>query len=155
MQKFNFAKKNTLLNTYYVLFYRCRCNLFLAFILLTKKEKNKADIILFCWLSIIGVHLFLFYLGIDNSYNNYPYLLGLNIPIPLLHGPLLFLYTSYITNQNKSWKFNLLHFIPFVLFFIFIIDFLSLPIDKKLMIYQNNGLGYEVLMVTSPNSTDR
>ncbi|WP_412476250.1 helix-turn-helix domain-containing protein [Flavobacterium sp. TBRC 19031] len=120
---------------------------FLAFILLTKGKKTKSDKVLFLWLLFIGFHLFLYYLFIDNQYYRFPYLLGFHIPLPLIHGPFLYFYTATITNQKINWKFSFLHFIPFIVSFISITDFLLLTFEEKTLIYNNRGKGYEMFLL--------
>ncbi|WPR70376.1 helix-turn-helix domain-containing protein [Flavobacterium sp. NG2] len=118
---------------------------FLAFILLSKSHKTIADKILFFWLISIGLHLLLFYIFFSGKYIIYPYTLGLSIPLPLIHGPFLFLYTAAVTNQSKNWKINSLHFLPVILCYFSISNFLLLPNESKILIYKNEGAGYETL----------
>lgn len=118
---------------------------FLAFILLSKSHKTIADKILFFWLIGIGLHLLLFYIFFSGKYIIYPYTLGLSIPLPLIHGPFLFLYTAAVTNQSKNWKINSLHFLPVILCYFSISNFLLLPNESKILIYKNEGAGYETV----------
>lgn len=116
---------------------------FLAFLLLSKSHKTMADKILFFWFIIIGFHLFLFYLYYNKIDSEYPYLLGINIPLPLFHGPFLYLYTKAITNQLKNWKINLLHFLPVIISYLLLIDFFQLSDKEKILIFENQGNGFE------------
>lgn len=118
---------------------------FLAFILVSKSKKTNADKILFIWLLIIGTHLFLYYLVFSGKYLEYPFLLGTNIPLPLLHGPFLYLYTATVTNQLKNWKINILHFLPFIISCLSIIDFFMLSNEEKKSVFENQGQGYETI----------
>ena len=119
---------------------------FLAFILLSKSHKTNADKILFFWLVGIGIHLFLYYIVFSGSYFEYPYLLGLSIPLPLIHGPFLYLYTASVTNQLKNWKIGLLHFLPVIISFFSLFNFLQLPNEAKILVFKNEGRGYESLL---------
>ena len=119
---------------------------FLAFLLLSKSRKTIADKILFFWLIIIGFHLFLFYLYYNKINSNYPYLLGINIPLPLFHGPFLYLYTRAITNQLKNWKINLLHFLPAIISYLSLTDFFQLSGQEKILIFENQGSEYENIL---------
>lgn len=119
---------------------------FLAFLLLSKSRKTMADKILFFWLIIIGFHLFLFYLFYNKIDSEYPYLLGINIPLPLFHGPFLYLYTKAITNQLKNWKINLLHFLPAIISYLSLIDFFQLSAKEKILLFENQGKGFENIM---------
>lgn len=52
-------------------------------------------------------------------YLEYPHLMGLSAPFPLLYGPLVFLYTSFAGLKYKRLPLNCyIHFIPFLLFLI-------------------------------------
>lgn len=120
--------------------------LFLAFLLITKQNKTGADKILFVWFIIVGLHLFLFYIYDNGYYKSFPYLLGVDIPLPLIHGPMLYMYTASITNQSKKWIINILHFIPVILLYIFLIDFYFSSEELKIYTYDNDGKGFEPLM---------
>ena len=119
---------------------------FLAFLLLSKSRKTIADKILCFWLIIIGFHLLLFYLYYNKIDYKYPYLLGINIPLPLFHGPLLYLYTKAITNQLKNWKINLLHFSPAIISYIALLDFFKLTAQEKILIFENQGSEFENIL---------
>lgn len=121
---------------------------FLAVILLLKKNRSLADFILSAWLFVISVHLFFFYSGISGLMINWPWLLGLHFPFPLLHGPLLFLYVRAVAGELH--RFNLktsLHFVPAVLVYVYLIPFFSLSSAEKIAVYQNQGKGYEWFML--------
>jgi AraC-like DNA-binding protein len=119
---------------------------FLVAILATKKEKSEADKILALWLFFIGLHLTAFYLFITRQYIQYPQILGIEIPFPLLHGPFLYLYTSYLTNQLPKRNTKYLHFLPFALAYIPLLSFLFSSNDNKITTYNHQGAGYEWIM---------
>jgi AraC-like DNA-binding protein len=119
---------------------------FLVFILVSKKDNSTADKILAIWLSVTGIHLFLYYIFVTKQYIHYPYLLGIEIPIPLLHGPFLFLYTSALTNQAHPKKISALHFIPFALALVTLLPFFTLSYPQKIEVYQQEGKGYELIV---------
>jgi AraC-like DNA-binding protein len=117
---------------------------FLALLLLSKKNKTPADKILFAWLLVIGAHLALFTLRNVAQSLGYSYLLGIEIPFPLVHGPFLYLYTATMTNQlpaDKKW--GLLHFVVPILSVLLFSGFFSLPAGQKVEVYKNKGAGYE------------
>lgn len=119
---------------------------FLAFILITKPNKTNADKLLFTWFIIIGLHLFLFYIFESGNYKSFPYLLGINIPLPLVHGPMLYIYTASITNQSKKWTIDIVHFIPIIILYIYLFDFYFSSEELKIYTYENKGKGFESLM---------
>lgn len=116
---------------------------FLATILISKRGKTEADQILVLWLVAIGLHLTLVYLFITGKIFSFPHLLGLENPFPLLHGPLLYLYTEAVTNQTGLRRLRILHFLPFFLCYLLIFQFFLFPAAQKVMVYENNGVGYE------------
>ncbi|ADY52787.1 transcriptional regulator, AraC family [Pseudopedobacter saltans DSM 12145] len=116
---------------------------FLVFILWGKKDKSQADNILAVWLFFSGVHLSLFYLFITKQYLEFPFLLGIELPLPLAHGPFLFLYVKALTQSYPLKKNILLHFIPILIVIAMFSSFFILPSDKKIEIYRNEGAGYE------------
>lgn len=97
---------------------------FFELLLLGKKPKCLPDRILSFWMFIIGLHLFLYYFHITGIEFKYPHLLGIGIPFPLIHGPLLFLYAGALTNYFTEWKPKyLLHFLPVIFFFLYYFNF--------------------------------
>lgn len=120
---------------------------FLVVILTSKKNKSEADKILALWLFFTGFHLFLYYLHYKNDFASFPFLLGFELPMPLLQGPFLYLYTSALTNQNQNKKYSLLHFLPFLIAVLVLLPFFILPFQEKLNVFQNEGKGYENLIL--------
>jgi AraC-like DNA-binding protein len=114
---------------------------FLNLLLLSKSRKTLADKILACWLFIITLHLLLFYF---RKAELYPQLLASDFPLPLVHGPLLYLYTLALTNRLRSLKTFLLHFLPAVAVLVYIIPFFALPVEQKVSVFNNQGAGYEM-----------
>lgn len=115
--------------------------LFLDLLLFSKKNKSAADKILAGWLFIVTLHLLLFYFHKTGLYRQ---LLGVDLPLPLAHGPFLYLYTQSLTDRSLSLKTTLLHFIPPMAVLLYIIPFLALPTDQKIWIYEHQGAGYEI-----------
>ena len=97
---------------------------FFEFLLLSKKSKGLSDKILTFWMFILGLHLFLFYFHIKGIDFEFPHLLGILMPFPLLHGPILFLYTGFLTRYFHKWKSKyILHFLPVIFFYLYFFDF--------------------------------
>lgn len=119
---------------------------FLAFILWTKKGKSSADRILFTWLCVILIQLILFSIISSNEYLKFPYLLGLEIPLPLLHGPFLYLYTVTLTTVKPARLKILPHFLPYLVAFISTIPFLILGLEEKILVYINEGEGFKIML---------
>lgn len=115
---------------------------FLSFVLLTKKGKSPADHVLLVWLFVILVHLSLFAMIATQGYLKFPYLLGFELALPLLHGPFLFLYTVFLTQNSTFSPKLLLHLIPYILAMAIMAPFLVLGPEEKIAVYLNDGAGY-------------
>ena len=97
---------------------------FLSFLLVSKKQKRLPDIILAIWLVIIAVHLANYFLYSLDYWSKHPHLIGVTAPIPLLHGPMLYLYTLHSLRQDRSLRRkDYLHFLPAVATWIYMIPF--------------------------------
>jgi len=118
--------------------------LFISALLLVKKKKSKSDVFLFLWMLLNAVHLAFFSLFNTGDIYSYPQLLGLQFPLPLLHGVLLYFYVSSVTNQfPKKSLVVFLHLIPTVVTYIYLIPFILLSSEQKTAIFKNSGIGYE------------
>lgn len=87
-------------------------------------QKNKAlhDKILIYWLIYLGLYTGIYALFSDRLFSDFHLLSASFISLLLLHGPFLFLYISALVDQK--FQFNsekLLHFIPFILFNLYIV----------------------------------
>lgn len=95
--------------------------IFLAILLLLKKQKNISHTLLALYFIVFGISIFFDFLECYNAKNNYPYtfLILITPPITMLHGPMLWFYVKSITTVNFRFRWiHLLHFLPFVLMFI-------------------------------------
>ena len=119
---------------------------FLAILLWSKKGNSAADHVLAAWLGIIGIHLFLYYWHITGEAFNHPDLLGIGIPMPLLHGPFLYIYTLAATKNNRFLKTYWLHFIPAAMAYVLLSKFFMLSGAEKVSVYMKEGAGYEIFM---------
>ncbi|MGH1335680.1 MAG: helix-turn-helix domain-containing protein [Aureispira sp.] len=119
--------------------------LFIAVLLLVKKEKSNSDLLLCLWMLLYAFHIALFYVLNNNTIYHYPSLLGLHFPLPLLHGVFLYLYVSSVTNQHPIKKVVVfIHLIPTILTFLYLIPFMGLPAAEKIEIFEKEGQGYEM-----------
>ena len=97
---------------------------FLQILLLTKKRKTLSDKILSIWMFVIGLHLFSYYIYNLGWWEKYPHLVGITSPIPLLHGPLLFLYVVFSIRKDQHFRLkDYAHFIPVLLSYLYMIPF--------------------------------
>lgn len=95
--------------------------LFFALVLLQKKPKALHDTILFCWLLFLALYTAAYSLTRDYLFTSYPLLSVSLISLLMLHGPFLYLYIeSLATGRNKPQLNDLVHFIPFLCFNIYL-----------------------------------
>jgi AraC-like DNA-binding protein len=91
-------------------------------VLVLQKKKALHDKILIYWLIYLGLYTGIYALFSNKLFTDFHLLSASFISLLLLHGPFLFLYISALIDQN--FRFNrkkLIHFIPFILFNLFII----------------------------------
>ncbi|MGD2034190.1 MAG: AraC family transcriptional regulator [Bacteroidales bacterium] len=111
---------------------------FLSCLLVLKKNKTKADLVLMVWLLVNALHQLLFYFDISGFSSAYPFWAALNIPFPFLHGPLLFLYIITFMNRPHRYRFlYVLHFLPFILSYLYFLPFYLSPADQKVFNVEN------------------
>jgi len=109
---------------------------FIVLLLLTKKNKMMPDKILAVWIAVIGVHLLGFYFNQAGYWEKYPHLIGTTAPIPLFHGPLLYLYCLYVLrNETKFRTLDYLHFVPGISAYLYMSSFFFFysPEEKNLI----------------------
>lgn len=116
----------------------------LAFLLAGKKVNSLSNRILGSLVFVFSTDLAMAsFLGFDLQFE-YPYLIGLDFPITLLYGPLLFLYTKSLVTQAKSLKpTDWIHFGPFLVMLFYTIPFYLLSGAEKIaLVSQSSGLEY-------------
>ena len=105
---------------------------FIEFLLISKKKKILSDKILAVWIFFLGIHLFLYYLLFIEYHQQYPMVLGLAVPLPLVHGPFLLFYVSSLISKHQGFKrLQLLHFIPSITYYAFLMPIFILPIEGQ------------------------
>ena len=107
-----------------------------SFLLLNKRGPTVADRILAVWMLIIGIHLTNYSLYDNGYWEQYPHLVGLTVPFPLLYGPMLYLYVRYsLRDASRFNKADLIHFLPSVASYIVLAPFFFLySADEKRML---------------------
>ncbi|MCI0706240.1 MAG: helix-turn-helix domain-containing protein [Ignavibacteriae bacterium] len=120
--------------------------LLIELLLVSKKNKSESDNILTIWMFLILVHLFLFYISFTEDIYTLPWLLGVEQPLPLLHGVFLYFYVAILTDQApKNRKSLLLHFMPTIAIYTYLLaTFFVLPEEQKIEIYRTQGAGFEL-----------
>lgn len=119
-------------------------SIFLSLLLFTRKGKTNADRILGTWMLCIGFHLFAWYSYLAKI-PNYMALVGLNIPLPFLHGPFLYLYTIALCKPARLRTSTFIyHFLLPVAILISVLPFTFTPAAEKLAIIEANSGEYRL-----------
>lgn len=117
---------------------------FFSVLIFTKKQKKLHDRILGLWLFFMGLQLLVKYINFNELYTYIPWILGLNAGFPLLHGPFLFLYINSLTKDYNKIRYNdLLHFIPFIILYIYLSPVLFFSSEAKVQIFIH-GENYDI-----------
>ena len=107
-----------------------------ALLALNIKQTNKANIYLIVLLIINNIYSLAHYATI---YSNNKYFVAVMLvhftPLYMLSGPALYFYVrGVLTDDFKLRKFDFLHFIPAILYFINVSGFLFMGWDEKLIL---------------------
>lgn len=118
--------------------------LFLLVLILLKKDKARADYVLLVWIAVIVFHLILFLMHYYGTIYEYLHLLDVGLPLPVLHGVLLYWYTVALIH-GKHFRVDkiLLQMAPFLLLAILAIPFYQLSGSEKIEVFRNEGRGFE------------
>ncbi len=127
-------------------FFGAGVNLFLFFLLISKKNKSLADKILAAWLFVILCHLALYLFSFQPVTINNIHQIGLSIPFPFLHGPFLYLYTAALTNQLPGKKWRWMHFLPALLIILIFLPLLFSSAAFKMEVFNSKGKDYVLLL---------
>ena len=95
---------------------------FFSTLLLQKKPKAVHDKILTYWLVYLGVYAGIYGLFSNTLFTSFHLLSASFISLLMLHGPFLYLYISALIDERfKLYGKDMLHFIPFILFNLFLL----------------------------------
>lgn len=105
---------------------------FFAILLFQKKPKAVHDKILIFWLAFLGLYTGVYGLYSNELFTHFPLLSASFISLLLLHGPFLYFYiSSLVVNPDKFGTKDMLHFIPFLLFNLYLIIVSFLPMVSE------------------------
>lgn len=130
-----------------IYFYIALVGIFISIMLNFRKESDRIAslfislFILFSSLFVIHISLF-----ISNIQYLYPHTLFFTITFNFLYGPLLYLYFKRITEKHELNSFDLLHFLPAILFLIYFLKYYFLTADHKLHILLNPKESYDYMI---------
>ncbi|MBO9591362.1 MAG: AraC family transcriptional regulator [Niabella sp.] len=122
-------------------------SVYLLILLIAKPQKTTADKILTAWQFLATIHLVYLYLFVTEQYKEVPVVLGWELPFPFIHGPFLYLYTLYLTNQQQYKNRWIWHFLPFLVVYIIWIPVLIQSPEQKLYTYTHGLPGYKGVIV--------
>tara|TARA_B100000809_G_scaffold266574_1_gene329995 strand:+ start:3305 stop:4489 length:1185 start_codon:yes stop_codon:yes gene_type:complete len=126
--------------------------IFLSALLLAKKKKMIADIILFACLMLAGIHLFSYYLYSIDVLKEYPFFNILAIYLPMLEGAFTYVYIRTMTSkQHRFNKINFLHAVPYLILtlVLFVMVFFNenSAVESISEIYKNTPLFIEITSI--------
>lgn len=91
-------------------------------VLVLQKKKALHDKILICWLIYLGLYTGIYALTSDILFTDFHLLSASFISLLMLHGPFLYLYIySLVDEKFQTFGKNLFHFIPFILFNLYLL----------------------------------
>ena len=99
---------------------------FLTALLIKKKEKSVHDFIIGAWMIFLGLYVSVYALSPTGFFLRNPWLISFYISLLLLIGPFLFWYVrSLIRTHFNPFRDILWHLLPFLLFNLYLLIFLS------------------------------
>ncbi|NBC04966.1 MAG: helix-turn-helix domain-containing protein [Bacteroidetes bacterium] len=103
-----------------------------------KKGRKAPNILLGGFLFLFSVML-LEYVAFWTNYNiMFPHIVGVSLSFQFLYGPLIFLYVLSVLKPDKKWRWEYLHFLPFLLHLMWIApSYLYTSAEKAAMLIQN------------------
>lgn len=97
-----------------------------------KKVESVAKALISGFIFIHSVFILHIFLYITKYQYQFPHTFRISTVFSFLYGPLLYLYFKRITHQYKFKKVDLLHFLPTLIFVIYLLPGYLLPADQKL-----------------------
>ncbi len=121
---------------------------FLGVVLLKRNPRTISNKLLAVLILALGLSCFFYSFNNLDFYLNYPHLIRIDWGIPLLFGPLIYLYTLSLTNSSKKWSNNhYVHFIPYLANLVILAPFFLGSSEDKIQV-----LDYFTAAIT--NGTD-
>ncbi len=106
-----------------------------SLLLLTKKNKMKADKFLAGFFFVITLYLLNIYSVKFNIWKKYPDIISVITLVSLSYGPLLYFYVRSLTGKEISRKQILFHLIPIIGIYLIILPFLFHSKEEKLLYF--------------------
>ncbi|MCJ8315126.1 MAG: AraC family transcriptional regulator [Saccharospirillaceae bacterium] len=106
----------------------------LAMLLLFSSKTAVSGRILGVWILIMGLGFLVAFLFLDDTYLQYPYLIGIVGFLPASYGAFIYLYFVTSFNGNRFKPLYLLHFTPVVICLVMLISAINTSIDTNIKI---------------------
>lgn len=103
-----------------------------AFLLLTKKKHTVVAVLLIIFMLLASFQALLNAFDTRSFFMTYPHLSRISWVLPTVFGPLIYLFTYYLTSRSPRFRNrDLLHFIPFAVYFILLLPWFVQSADDK------------------------
>ncbi len=104
----------------------------LSLLLFLKKQNRNANRILSVAILCLSLDILSVYLTEMKVYEKYPFIFGYSTAYPFIYGPIFYIYTLLVTKKEEKFRAKyLLHFIPFVLVYLYVSPFYFLSRADK------------------------
>lgn len=103
-----------------------------AFLLLTRKKHTIVSVILIVFMLLVSFQALLNAFDTRSFFMTFPHLSRISWLLPTLFGPLIYLFTFYLTSKASRFRrVDLLHFIPFCLYLVLLWGWYVKPATEK------------------------
>jgi AraC-like DNA-binding protein len=121
----------------------------LTIVLLTRKQNHTANKILAIATFFLSIDLMFAVYYYKGWYREYPQIMGISYPFPLLYGPLFYLYVKLVSKKAARFqKIDLLHFLPAVIVYLLCIPVYLYSDEQKIEFVNNMILDIQSPMFT-------
>ncbi len=106
----------------------------LSLLLFLKKQNRHANRVLAVAILCLSLDILSIYFTEIKLYDKYPFVFGFSTGYPFIYGPIFYIYTLLVTKKEVKFKPQLLiHFIPFVLVYLYVSPFYFLSHGEKIL----------------------
>ena len=110
---------------------------FLAAILLSRTRSVLPNRLLAAVMLVFSIDLAMAWYHTSGAERAFPHLIGLDLPVAFLYGPLLYLYAATLTREERQLRaVQWLHFVPFILLVVYLAPFYASSGPHKLAVLQ-------------------
>ncbi|MBN1397114.1 MAG: hypothetical protein JXA06_03690, partial [Bacteroidetes bacterium] len=110
----------------------------LTVVLAVRRQNHTANKILAVATFILSIDMLFAVYYTKGIFREYPHLMGISYPFPLVYGPIFYLYAKVLSKKaEKLVKKDLLHFLPVVIIYIFCIPEFLYTAGQKIIFVEN------------------